>query len=166
VSTQPPLPAIGQDPWGDDLNAYLSALDSRLTKLESPLPYWDVVNQGPVTLPATAAWTTVPTTGVQAITFPNDTVCQMVISCNLDSAVNNNQVQLALDLSGATVVPAGSRPEQVLWAGGKQAVQSTLECTSVQTFLAGTTNLAVMYTAQQANAIVSAMALIITIVSA
>jgi len=35
---QPPLPIIGQEDWGDDLNTYLNALDSRLTVLENLPP--------------------------------------------------------------------------------------------------------------------------------
>jgi hypothetical protein len=35
MSDQPPLPVIGQEAWGDDLNAYLSALDARIVLLEA-----------------------------------------------------------------------------------------------------------------------------------
>ena len=35
MSDMPPLPIIGDDPWGDTLNAYLSALDARVTALEA-----------------------------------------------------------------------------------------------------------------------------------
>lgn len=34
MSTQPPLPIPGEQPWDDTLNAYLSALDARSTSLE------------------------------------------------------------------------------------------------------------------------------------
>jgi hypothetical protein len=34
MSDQPPRPIIGQTDWGDDLNAYLAALDARLTTQE------------------------------------------------------------------------------------------------------------------------------------
>jgi hypothetical protein len=40
VSDQPPLPVIGQEDWGDDLNTYLSALDARLAALEAVPTIW------------------------------------------------------------------------------------------------------------------------------
>jgi hypothetical protein len=153
----------------DNTTGQISAADMRtivtdLYQAAHPL-YLDRVNQGPVTLPAAASWANIPTSVAQTLTFTDTTVAQMCISVNLDSVVNNNQVQIALDLSGATVVAAGSRPEQVLWAGGRQAVQSTLEVTSIQTFNPGTTTLQPKYTAQAANAIVSAMAFIVTVIA-
>jgi hypothetical protein len=128
-------------------------------------PYLSVVNPGPVTLPASASFAAVPTTSPYALTLPVASVVEFCLSLNLDSAVNNNQVQLALDLSGATTVAAGSQSEQVLWAGGRQPVQSTLEVTYLQSLAAGTTDVALEYTAQSAGAQVSGMAVIATVVA-
>jgi hypothetical protein len=41
MSDQPPLPIIGQTDWGDDLNAYLAALDARLTTQEGTSSEFD-----------------------------------------------------------------------------------------------------------------------------
>jgi hypothetical protein len=125
-------------------------------------PYVNSVSQGPFTLPVAAAFTALPSPGpvTGTITLDTDTTMLVIISANVDSVANNNQMQLALELSGATILAAGTKPEQVLWAGGKQAVQSTLEVTYVQRLLAGTTNAEVRYTAQQAGGTVSALAVI------
>ena len=50
MSDMPPLPVIGQDPWGDDLNAYLTALEARVSTLEATpsartLTYFALVSQ-------------------------------------------------------------------------------------------------------------------------
>ena len=126
-------------------------------------PYQNVVNQGPATLAANAAFTPVPGTGPFNFTLPDATEVQFCLSLNADTLANGNQVQVGLDMSGATVAPAGSKPEQVLWIGGKQAVQATVEVTFVQAMNAGTTVLALQYTAQAA-ATLSAMAVIATVV--
>jgi hypothetical protein len=127
-------------------------------------PVWNIVNQGPFVLAAHAAWTDLapPVTGV--VTLDDPTTAQFCLSLNVDTLGANNAVQLGLDLSGATVVPVGSKPEQVLWIGGKQPVQATVEVTFLQALAAGTTNLAIRYTAQAA-ANVTALALIGTIVA-
>jgi len=91
---------------------------------------------------------------------------QFVLSLNVDSVANNNQIQVGLDMSGATTVAVGSKPEQVLLIGGKQQVQATLEVTFIQALAAGTTNLALKYTAQVAGGLLSAMAVIATTISA
>ena len=70
----------------------------------------------------------------------------------------------AVYLSCRLVVPVGSKPEQVLWIGGKQQVQSTLEITFLQRLAAGTTNIQLKYTAQAA-ATLTAMAAIAAVVS-
>ena len=88
-----------------------------------------------------------------------------MLSLNVDSMVNANQIQVGLDLTGATVVPVGSKPEQVLLVGGKQQVQARLEVTFIQRLLAGTTNLQLKYTAQAAGGVLSAMAVLAAVVS-
>ena len=131
---------------------------------DSHPPFWNVVNQGPFTLANNAAWTnlTPPVTG--SVTLNDPTTAELVLSMNIDTQAVNNQVQVGLDISGATVVAVGSKPEQVLWIGGKQPVQATAEVTFIQALNAGTTNFAVKYTAQGA-ATLSALALIGTIVA-
>ena len=52
----------------------------------------------------------------------------------------------------------------MLWIGGKQQVQSTLEITFLQRLAAGTTNIQLKYTAQAA-ATLTAMAAIAAVVS-
>jgi hypothetical protein len=130
-------------------------------------PYTNVVNQGPATLAAVAGtWTTVPGTSLYPLTLDDPGDVQFVLSTNVDSMVNSNQIQVALDLSGATTVAAGSKPEQVLLVGGKQQVQARLEVTFIQALAAGTTNIGVKYTAQAAGGVLSAMAALATVVSA
>jgi hypothetical protein len=165
-----------------DLNELLALLPDNTTGQISPAdmrsivtelyndanpPYVNAVNQGPATLPASPAWAPIPgmTTLGGSLVLPEDQDVEFVISCRIDTMVNNNQVQIALDLSGATVVPAGTNPEQVLWIGGKQQVQATAEVTFIEHLLAGTTNIAAYYTAQQASAQVSAAALIAAVIS-
>lgn len=82
----------------------------------------------------------------------------MVLSAYLDSGVNNNDVVLALDLSGATAIPAGTNPEETLRVGGKQYVESTLSISYVQAFNVGTTTMDVKYTATVAGASISDVA--------
>jgi hypothetical protein len=129
-------------------------------------PFINVVNQGPATLAATGAtWTAVPGTSPYALTLAEDEDMLFVVSLNVDSMVNSNQIQLGLDATGATTVPVGSKPEQVLLVGGKQQVQSTVEVTYMQHMTAGTTSLALMYTAQAAGGQLTAMAVIASVVS-
>jgi hypothetical protein len=127
--------------------------------------YVNVVNQGPATLAVNAAFVPVPGTTVYPFTVDDAQDVQFVLSTNVDSVANSNQIQVALDLSGATVVPAGSKPEQVLLVGGKQQVQARLEVTFIAHLAAGTTNIAVKYTAQVAGGILSAMAVMASVVS-
>jgi hypothetical protein len=126
-------------------------------------PYQNVVNQGPAALVANAAWTAVPGTSAFNYTVSETTEAEFVLSMNIDTMANGNQVQVGLDMSGATVVSVGSKPEQVLWIGGKQAVQATVEVTFVQVMNAGTTVITVRYTAQGA-ATLSAMAVISAVI--
>ena len=126
--------------------------------------YVNVVNQGPATLAVNAAFVPVPGTAPYALSLASADDLQFVLSLNVDSMVNSNQIQVGLDLTGATVVPVGSKPEQVLWIGGKQQVQSTLEITFLQRLSAGVTNIQLKYTAQAA-ATLTAMAAIAAVVS-
>jgi hypothetical protein len=125
-------------------------------------PFGEVVAQGPFNLVANAAWTPLPAPGVpqSSITLADPGQVKFTVSCNLDTLGNNNQVQLALGLTGATVVPPGTHPEQVLWVGGKQALQATVEVTFMLALLAGVTDVDVFYTAQGAATVTafSAMA--------
>jgi hypothetical protein len=126
--------------------------------------YANVVPGGTFNLAVHAAYTALTPAVVGSTSFDTPTEVQVIISANVDTLAANNAVQVALDLSGATVVAAGSKPEQVLWVGGKQQVQSTLEVTYLQSFAAGTTNLQVMYTAQAA-ATLTGLAVIVGVVS-
>jgi hypothetical protein len=126
--------------------------------------YTNVVNQGPANLVNNAAWTPVPGTNPFAYTNTEDQDLELVISLNIDTMAANNAVQVGLDLTGTNVIPVGSKPEQVLWIGGKQPVQATLEVTFIQHLLAGTTNFQLKYTAQ-GNAQLSAMAVIAAVIS-
>ena len=121
-------------------------------------PYANVVNQGPATLALAATWTAVPGTAPYAITLDEAADVQFVVSLNVDSVANNNQIQVGLDMTGATTVAVGSKPEQVLLVGGKQQVQARLEVTFVAALAAGVTNIALKYTAQVAGGQLSAMA--------
>jgi len=131
---------------------------------DSHPPVWNVVNQGPFNLTTNAAWTPLTPAVTGSVTLSDPTTAELVLSVNIDTQAVNNQVQVGLDISGATVVAVGSKPEQVLWIGGKQPVQATAEVTFIQALNAGTTNFAVRYTAQGA-ATLSALALIGTIIA-
>jgi hypothetical protein len=171
MSTQPPLPTAGQNPWDAALNNYLTALESRATSVEGrvtsleTVTYRNIVNPGPFTLPLSAAWRSLPAPGpvTGSIALSKVRTLMLVISCDIDSMVNNNQIRVGLDLTGATVVPVGSKPEQNIWIGGKQAVQSTMEVTYIQTLQPGTTNIDTQYNASQANAVLSNLAVIATV---
>jgi hypothetical protein len=127
--------------------------------------YVNVVNQGPATLAANAAWTAVPGTGPYAYTLAETGDVQFVVALKADSMVNSNQIQVGLDLTGATVVPVGSKPEQVLLVGAKQQLQASLQVTYVQQLGAGTTNIALKYTAQQAGGVLTAMSVVAAVIS-
>jgi hypothetical protein len=126
--------------------------------------YTNIVNQGPANLVNNAAWTPVPGTNPFAYTNSEDQDLELVISLNIDTMGANNAVQVGLDLTGTNVIGVGSKPEQVLWVGGKQAVQATVEVTYIQHLLAGTTNFQLKYTAQ-GNAQLTAMAVIAAVIS-
>jgi len=128
-------------------------------------PYVNVVNQGPATLAVAGTFTAVPATNPYAFTLAENQDVMFILSLNVDSVNNNNQIQVGLDMSGSTVVAVGSKPEQVLLVGGKQQVQARLEVTFIQKMNAGTTNLALKYTAQVAGGILSAMAVVASVVS-
>ena len=153
----------------DNTTGAISAADMRtiVTELynDANPAYINVVNQGPATLATTAAFVAVPGTTLYALTLTQADDLQFVLSLNVDSMVNANQIQVGLDLTGATVVPVGSKPEQVLLVGGKQQVQARLEVTFIQRLLAGTTNLQLKYTAQAAGGVLSAMAVLAAVVS-
>jgi hypothetical protein len=152
----------------DNTSGEISPADLRtiVTELYSDAnpAYVNVVNQGPATLAANAAWTPVPGTTSSPFTLAENQDVMFVVSLNADTLAANNAVQVGLDLTGATVVPVGSKPEQVIWLGGKQQVQSRVEVTFIQKLNAGTTNLTPRYTAQAA-ATLSAMAVIASVVS-
>jgi hypothetical protein len=152
----------------DNTSGEITPADMRtiVTELwnDSHPPVWNVVNQGPFALAANAGWTDLAPAVTGAVTLDDPTTAQFCLSLNVDTLGANNAVQLGIDFTGASVVPVGSKPEQVLWIGGKQAVQATVEVTFLQALAAGTTNLKVRYTAQ-ATANVTALALIGTIVA-
>jgi hypothetical protein len=156
------LALLADNTTGDITPADLRSIVTDLYNSSHP-PYENVVNQGPANLVANAAWTPVPGTAPFSFTLPDATVIEFVVSLKVDTLGANNQVQLALDLSGATIVAVGSKPEQVLWIGGKQQVQATMEVSFIQAMSAGTTVISLMYTAQGA-ATVTAMAVIAAVI--
>jgi hypothetical protein len=98
---------------------------------------------GPLALGAAAAWTPLGTP--RDFTLAADHPCLLILSAYLDTAVNNNAVELALALTGATVVPP--QDHQRLRAGAKQTVDVTLSISYVQALAAGTTTIAAQYKA-------------------
>lgn len=147
------LPIPGQDPWDQDLNAYLADLDNRVDALEADTP--QVVRQvqaGPITLPAASNWTSLPTPFIMNI---NPTVRSNVLvsfSAYIDTNVNANEVKFAGEVSGANTSPAGQPPEHTLRVGGKQEVDMTVNLTYVVTFDPGATTIEIKYTAALAGA--------------
>jgi hypothetical protein len=126
--------------------------------------YLNVVNQGPANLVTNAAWTPVPGTSSFPFTLDDDNDILFTLSLDVDTMGANNQVRVGLNMTGATVMAAGSKTEQALWIGGKQPVQATMEVTFVQRLTAGTTTIQLYYTAQAA-ATLTAMAVIASVVS-
>jgi len=158
------LALLPDNTTGDISPADMRTIVTELYNDANP-PFANVVNQGPATLAAAGTWTPVPGTSSYPFTLAENQDVMFVLSLNVDSAVNSNQIQVGLDLSGATVVPVGSKPEQVLLVGSKQQVQATLEVTFLAKLNAGTTNIALKYTAQAAGGVLSAMAVIASVVS-
>ena len=151
------LALLPDNTTGDISPADLRTIVTALYNDANP-PYANVVNQGPATLAVAAAWTAVPGTAPYAFSLDDAADVQFVVSLNVDSVANNNQIQVGLDMTGATTVAVGSKPEQVLLVGGKQQVQARLEVTFVAALGAGVTNIAPKYTAQVAGGQLSAMA--------
>jgi len=151
------LALLPDNTTGDISPADLRTIVTALYNDANP-PYANVVNQGPATLAVAAAWTAVPGTAPYAFSLDDAADVQFVVSLNVDSVANNNQIQVGLDMTGATTVAVGSKPEQVLLVGGKQQVQARLEVTFVAALAAGVTNIALKYTAQVAGGQLSAMA--------
>jgi hypothetical protein len=153
----------------DNTTGQISAADMRtiVTELynDANPAYLNIVNQGPANLVASVPWANVPGTGPSPLTVTDDVQDVLfVLSLNADTLAANNAVQVGLDLSGATVVAAGSKPEQVLWLGGKQPIQARMEATFIQRLSVGTTNVQPKYTAQAA-ATLTAMAVIASVIS-
>jgi hypothetical protein len=151
------LALLPDNTTGDISPADLRTIVTALYNDANP-PYANVVNQGPATLALAVAWTPVPGTAPYAFSLDDAADVQFVVSLNVDSVANNNQIQVGLDMTGATTVAVGSKPEQVLLVGGKQQVQARLEVTFVAALAAGVTNIALKYTAQVAGGLLSAMA--------
>jgi hypothetical protein len=152
----------------DNTTGEISPADMRtiVTELynDANPPFINVVNQGPASLVTHPTWTVVPGTSSQPLTLDSADDMLFVLSIDVDSQTANNQVQVGLDVSGATTVAVGSKPEQVIWIGGKQPVQATMEVTYIQRLNAGTSNFQLKYTAQGA-ATLSAMAVIASVIS-
>lgn len=123
------------------------------------------VLDGPFTnLPITTGFAALPgAPGPVLADLPQAKTVQLNLSAYIDSGANSNDVALALDLSGATALAAGSNPEQVLRVGGKQPVASTLSLSYLVQFSAGQTGVEVRYSATAAGADISAVSL--TVVS-
>ena len=151
------LALLPDNTTGDISPADLRTIVTALYNDANP-PFVNVVTQGPATLALAAAWTAVPGTAPYAFSLDDAADVQFVVSLNVDSVANNNQIQVGLDMTGATTVAVGSKPEQVLLVGGKQQVQARLEVTFVAALAAGVTNIALKYTAQVAGGQLSAMA--------
>jgi hypothetical protein len=108
----------------------------------------DASSAGPYNLFATPIFTVLPGSTATPLVLDRGPVpVLLTLSAYLDSGVNSNDVSLALDLSGATLAPAGGKPEQTLRVGGKQFVAATVSISYLQTFEIGTTNVTVRYKA-------------------
>jgi hypothetical protein len=158
------LALLPDNTTGDISPADLRTIVTELYNDANP-GYLGVVNQGPATLALAGSWTAVPGTGSYPFTLAEAQDVLFVLSLRVDSMVNANQIQVGLDMTGATVVAVGSKPEQVLLVGSKQQVQATLSVSFINTLAAGTTNIALKYTAQAAGGVLSAMAVIASVVS-
>jgi hypothetical protein len=132
MSDQPP--AIGQDPWGADLNTYLAGLESRIVALEAA-PQW-VFNSAP--------WqfsnATPPATGSQLrLNNPNPSLATVIDVRKIDSDGadrmpwfqvlangsiiriadwNNASVYHRYSVTGASVFDATNAQIPVVWVTG------------------------------------------------
>lgn len=151
----------------DNTSGEISAADLRTVTSElwyQPLVHAEAVDtQVHDNLPAAGVFTALPAGSKSSMDLSIEAgaprSCLFTLSAFVDSGVNANAVELALDLSGATVVAAGAKPAQVLRVGGKQYVEATVSLTYVQDLNPGTTTISLMYTAGLAGASVANTAL-------
>jgi hypothetical protein len=74
-------------------------------------------------------------------------LCLFDLSAYVDIAANNVEVALALDITGATTVPAGSHPEDRLHANAKSPIGSVLSLSDYATINNGATTFELRYAA-------------------
>lgn len=118
-------------------------------KLATALAAVEHVASGSINLPARTLWSPLPPPGPLSGVVHLDEATRILVSfaTYLDTNVNNNEIRLALDASGANVSPAGSRPEHTLRAGAKQPIASTVGLTYVLDAQPGDTTVELRYTA-------------------
>lgn len=152
----------------DNTSGEISPADLRVVVASLFTASTDSNNPGPWTaLAASATFRSLPAPGpvVAPITVQYSKPLLLVLSGYIDSAVNNNEVSLALDLSGATTAAAGSKPHQVMRVGAKTNASSTVSLTYLEQFAVGTTTAEIKYKADLAGATVSDLAISLVVLS-
>lgn len=124
--------------------------------LTSPPPNFEFTVPGPITLAASAAWVPLPAPGLTgSFTLNHNWLCQICVSAYIDTVVNNNQINLDFQISGANSIAPGSPPQNVLRVGGKSETATTASLTTFYSFLKGTSTITAYYTAQAAGGLAS-----------
>jgi hypothetical protein len=106
-------------------------------------------------LPASAAaFSSFPSPGPIIASFDVDVASPLLVTFAawIDTVGNNNAVTLDIDVSGATTIPAGSKPWQQLRIGGKSEVSGTVSMTYIDQFNEGTHTFELQYQASAAGA--------------
>jgi len=141
------VPAVGSVVWclfqGGD-----PAYPVYIPPIAPPSPLSDY-SSGSESVPATADVTTyasMPTPVRIAVDFGGgDWQCLFLFSAHIDITVNNAEVALALDISGANVIPAGSEPYNRIHVIAKSPISSTFSLQQYGTLLGGETDIELMH---------------------
>jgi hypothetical protein len=140
----------------DNTTGDISAADMRTIVTNLYDRAGETVIPGPFTnLAAAAAFTSFPTPLTQVVTAVADRTILVNFAAYIDTDVNNNDVSLGVQLSGATVEAAGAEPAHTLRLGGKTLVAATICLSYVETINAGDTTMEIMYKASLAGTDVS-----------
>jgi hypothetical protein len=141
----------------DNSSGAISAADMRIIVTNLYDRSGETLYPGPFTdLAVVGSFTAFPTTPlVQTVSAVTDRTVLVNFGAYIDTNVNNNDVSLAVELSGATVKAPGAVPAHTLRIGGKTLVAATLCLSYIENFNAGDTDMEIKYKASQAGTDVS-----------
>jgi hypothetical protein len=108
------------------------------------------VSHGPFNnLPASPNFISLPSPGpVKAdVNVSQPHAVLTILTAYIDSNIANNEISLAINMSGATNKIAGALPEQILKVGGKQPVSSTMSISYIDNYVIGISTVELLYKA-------------------